>query len=715
MKTIMTTAFRIELVCWATFVLAFATTPYAAAGELHTWTDESGKYKIDAEFVAVEGANVRLKRRDGRNLSLPIAKLSKPDQKYLKELVKSRKGGGDPNNPFEAGLESEGRQDGGRAQSGRGPKGPGGFRVGDRVQVRRGGDWSPGTVAELSRGAGGNFLGVRMDGSDDVDNVIAEPFFIRRLKGRDPGAPGGRLSDLPTDWPVDEADMSNVRRVVPLGEPTGAFTPDPATPLPAGWRLKPTELGAKRGFFEKPVAVAMAAPETGLCVVVSTGGAGAGDDPSRVEVCNLRTGSAGEGYSAPRKVKLANVSPSGKRLLTVSEGEGFDTGPVQTWTLGKDKLTHVKSWEAGGGDRGRGLKWLAWLDDQRALTLDGETLTLWQVDDARAVYQIPAEHAQSAAFSPGRRQIALVTMQGVDVYSVDDGELLARLKPDRRGAGGHAAFSPSGQRLAVAVAGGETVSIYDLTNGEKLATVYARSAHALAKNLQWLGDDYVLTSGSDLIHVPDEMTVWTYDHHADHVVPLGDKTCYFFNDHASGRRAILPFALPHGAALKSNTGELALKPGDPVSLEVEQVVDLTNNAGTGAPSATDALTQALLDAGYKVEDGAPNKLVARTSPGETEQMAYRSFGIGGQTQNVSVTGRVYELELVADGQVVWSRKSVQRAPHHLRLEKDETIDQAVERIMQPNHSYFGATIPARVMAASQGEQRKSTLSLRGIE
>lgn len=53
-----------------------------------TWSDTTGKYKIEAEWVSTENGNVTLKRRDGTVVTLPIAKLSEADQEYLKSIEK---------------------------------------------------------------------------------------------------------------------------------------------------------------------------------------------------------------------------------------------------------------------------------------------------------------------------------------------------------------------------------------------------------------------------------------------------------------------------------------------------------------------------------------------------------------------------------------------------------------------------------------------------
>ena len=54
----------------------------AAAG-LRTWSDASGKFRIEAELVSLEDGSVTLKMKDGDLVSIELAKLSKADQEFL--------------------------------------------------------------------------------------------------------------------------------------------------------------------------------------------------------------------------------------------------------------------------------------------------------------------------------------------------------------------------------------------------------------------------------------------------------------------------------------------------------------------------------------------------------------------------------------------------------------------------------------------------------
>ena len=52
------------------------------------WTDNTGKYSVEAELVEVKGDKVVLKKSTGSVITMPIARLSKADQEYLQSLGK---------------------------------------------------------------------------------------------------------------------------------------------------------------------------------------------------------------------------------------------------------------------------------------------------------------------------------------------------------------------------------------------------------------------------------------------------------------------------------------------------------------------------------------------------------------------------------------------------------------------------------------------------
>lgn len=68
--------------------------PATASKDLRTWSDATGRFKVEAFFLEMEGTTVRLKRSDGRSMSIPLEKLSRQDQAHINTLQEA-------DNPFQ--------------------------------------------------------------------------------------------------------------------------------------------------------------------------------------------------------------------------------------------------------------------------------------------------------------------------------------------------------------------------------------------------------------------------------------------------------------------------------------------------------------------------------------------------------------------------------------------------------------------------------------
>jgi HEAT repeat protein len=63
---------------------------------IRTWRDSTGTFQIEATLVGMEGGKVTIKKKDGSQITVPLAKLSEDDQDYVKERNKPK-----PTNPFQ--------------------------------------------------------------------------------------------------------------------------------------------------------------------------------------------------------------------------------------------------------------------------------------------------------------------------------------------------------------------------------------------------------------------------------------------------------------------------------------------------------------------------------------------------------------------------------------------------------------------------------------
>jgi hypothetical protein len=55
-----------------------------------TWTDSTGKFPVRAEFVEFKEGKVRLRKENGKEVTLPIARLSQPDRELVQQQAKGK-------------------------------------------------------------------------------------------------------------------------------------------------------------------------------------------------------------------------------------------------------------------------------------------------------------------------------------------------------------------------------------------------------------------------------------------------------------------------------------------------------------------------------------------------------------------------------------------------------------------------------------------------
>ena len=60
------------------FLLGWGT---LSVGETRTWSDKTGKFKIEADFIELKDGKVALKKADGKRVEIPVDKLSEEDKK----------------------------------------------------------------------------------------------------------------------------------------------------------------------------------------------------------------------------------------------------------------------------------------------------------------------------------------------------------------------------------------------------------------------------------------------------------------------------------------------------------------------------------------------------------------------------------------------------------------------------------------------------------
>jgi len=668
----------------AALCVLFITYPsvVSQAQESRIWTDITGKHEIRAKFVDLDNGMVRLERPNGDLTRIPLEKLSKDDQAYV-----------------QSGAAAE-------PQQAKVPPQPEGLQIGDRIEAEDFGRWEPGKVVEIDYKWG--HVTVRLD-----SGRMAEMLDTDELR-----YPGTNRNPVLVKPPAPESALRTIRpnydgmsRLVADDEPEDRLTADPKKENTISWKARSVRLSGPQDFFESPSDFEISSGTQAIAMVIY---ANQHDDEAfpRVELLDMKSGKVVANGPAPRGTGQLAMSPSGSRVVTFP-GEFADSehdGTIHFWKLSGTKVEHwigfapyvMNTWPDVVPT------WAMWLDEDRLFTVNREgQLILWDVAQATAIYELSVDRSVNPILSPGRKYLVVPTQSGIQFYHADTGKSVARLGTENftRAA---LAFSPSGRQLAIATHG--FIDVLDITTGTTTSS-FTYDPNAYVRELAWIDEDYLFTDQGLLIHVPLRLIAWKFEFAADAIVrPFAGTFWTLLQNQMNNSQLLTPLKLPPPEAVDAVKGLnaedlLAVRPGDAVTLDVQIHQD-----SALARDVESALRPALEQAGLKVSPDQALKLVASMKDGETQEIIYRPFHSrpDDQGEQMSVTNRVYELQLLRNGAVIWKRNSVHSAPHILHMQEGETTRAALDRVMTPTAANFRGRLPAYVVRPEYAEPLGTT-------
>jgi hypothetical protein len=673
-----TSVCRRLLVCLVVgILLGTASHVIAAEYESRIWTDSSGKHEIKAKFIDVVNGTVRLERPNGDIARIPLTKLSQADLDYVKQ-------GPQP-------LATQPPSTTATPAAPAAAPAPRGLQVGDKVEAEHFSKWQLGTVTEIDYEW--DRVKVQIDGERD---------FAWNVNLKDLRYPGTTQQPILVPPPSPTSSLKTIRpnyddmeRLLADGKPADHVAADPLTK--ASWQPRAVRLKGSSDISESPVDFAVVAGSSPLALVLH--GNHTHDSLPRVELIDMQSRKVLlDGPAPPGTGKMA-MSPTGKAVATSrSEVYGPEgTGEVDFWKLVDKKITHwitfapyvMNSWP------NLDPEWFDWLDDERLFTMNREgQLILWNVENAKAIYELEVDGGAKPILSHGRKYLVVPTSVGVQFFDAQNGDLLAVIgSGDYRQA--KLVFSPSGKQLAIASSG--FIDVLDVSTGECTRSFPCKAINAFL-DVAWIDEDYLFSADGSIVNIPLRLVAWKYEMGTQLVKSFGGIHWALLENRMKGSQVLVPLDLPPAEvqdAVRDLKEEdlLVVRPGATIGIDVQILDDPLL-----AQDVQKALEEALTNAGMKVGENESLKLVARTKHGETDQIQYRHFGdFHGEGETISVTRRIYELELLQDGVPVWKRESVQSAPMHLQMQKDESIADAIARVMKPSGASFRGRLPSYVV------------------
>jgi hypothetical protein len=626
---------------------------------VRTWSDSSGKFRIEAVYVGQEGDAVKLRKSDGAEISVPLARLSKEDQEYVAL----------------------------RAAAGDAAKG---FQVGDAVEVHwRQLKWYPAVIRQVD---GDRYL-VHYD---DFSDAFDEWFNLAEIR------PRGATSNVASPAAAPAAPKPAASRATYLDVPSVACDVTKSTPIPidakgaAPAALAPDAAPAatmpeggfavrKLEFFEKVEGVLPAKIESGWLLVSFV------DAPPSNASTTFAT------YDITGK-PLGEARFTGAHRLLAGGG-----GWLITSGTDHDPQWHVWKWPQADQPPAPGYRLnivtdessvfgkqisRAWVHgDLAVLQTEGKRVILWNLSQQR----IEASwEGYKAAVSGGGKYLAVQVDSGIAIF-----ELATRKQLGFWGLGSISVsaleFSPQGASLACLLQ--NDLKVLDLKTGKlRFDNALPQGAGSTTHGPPvWCNEDHVIIGRQYLVDLNAGFVVWKYVAQASvfgvpEMRSAGGKVCYLADRYGSGSAHIRCLTLPHetvkAAVGGSDPREIyALSPGGAVSLQV--------NAGAEAGAIRQALEQRIAANGWKLAAESPVRIVVTLKAGESRTESFRE-GLGGTGAATSVTFRptISEVDVQVNGESAWSTATETALPIILTSRAGQSMQDAAREYEKPDLGFF---------------------------
>lgn len=591
-------------------------------------------------------------------------------------------------------------------------------KVGQRVQIREGMSWAPGTVVEREP----ERAKIKQDGWDhemfhkwkgldelrpplagDVPPADAAPEVLRSL-------PGYR-----------EANVSSVEDLSLIVANAGAKLAPDASTRPAGNKATVKAVPVK-GAAGDPAPCAILAP-TGTSSVVVVASRIDNKDNVLLDRLDMDATAPAQTVQIPvaKDMRPCGVSADGLQVL-FRKGGAFDAGDrIEIWSIdpAAPKRELILFPYTTGNNFEKNVRFAALLGSDRMLLAGGKNeLSVWDTKSAKAIYRCGISAGCEPAISASGRYIAFTTGKEAMIIEAATGKAVMEL-PQVLADAARFSFSPSGKQLVACDS--HTVWSVNLDTGE-LYREFTLPGNITNASIDSPADGYALINDSILVDLERRLPIWKYEvpnNSAAAVLPSGQ---YAFAVDSDARSAcnLVSTTVPHPGALKAaqglKEGGLLLKPGASISLQMN--VSCTEQERAAIMTR---INSQMKDHEITIAPGQPVELVLSVEMGQSVQREYGSgpsFGPFARSgEKVTITPRISRMRIVYQGKTAWEVSTVAGDPGAMISRKrDQTMQQAVDEMAKPNLSIFTSTrLPSYlVMPANPMYLGASELSGRGL-
>lgn len=396
----------------------------------------------------------------------------------------------------------------------------------------------------------------------------------------------------------------------------------------------------------------------------------------------------------PRVPRSSALSPGGRSLFLLGESGADRDGRL---TAVDPRRGEVLAEMLLPGDRFNRSTVIALDDDRVVVAVDG-TATLWNLREARALWQVPMARFGQLGHEPSRGVLSLIADNSVHLLDAATGKALARSEAIADGIT-LASLAPTGERTLL-VGGGRLIALD--AAGEVVASS-AAPENARAGQIDWFPDGrFAVLDGTWVIDTDPGR-----GYAAGRLPDLPAPGVFFHGSLFLAQERTDPprirIAEPVSADDLSQLA--ALDPASlaslasPGPLAVEWVA--TGNA-TADREAQAALETIARDAGYDVDPAASTRLVMSSSVGSEEAITMEFAGRRGATQSVTPRTLTHEARLEQAGRTLWSHESRRSFGPGLAgvgvYQRDRPIQEQVDEELEENrHRLPGLNLPSCIL------------------
>lgn len=382
---------------------------------------------------------------------------------------------------------------------------------------------------------------------------------------------------------------------------------------------------------------------------------------------DLATGEQHPAIELPLASGLLDVAPDGSRMVTRSLSQ---PDRIDIWELPQGTpVASLQPYPQASYHGGQAVAWAAFVDADHLLTMGGARISLWDLPEAKAVYEFAANDTTVPVLDASRELMARAAADGGGVWFVNtrDGTAAGFVPRDpSEGQITSLAFNAEGTSVVLGTRYSHTgeLAVVDLSSGQVTRTfpVPDRPEH-----VQWCGNDRLLLNGAYLIDVATGALVWVYESGAwsRHLVDSPDGRHWYLAQKSPTDNATLVLTaaeLPELAALGAMAGatppSLVLQSGGRIALDLQ----LPSPPGRGnlAEEVRTAFTGKYEDFGITVDNGAPLKLSVRGQSEKTGDVLTTSlFRFGPRRPgDVEIDEQqvTWTVSLALNGQTLWQTR-----------------------------------------------------------